>query len=91
VWKRGLGRYGNQLQGVYRMRIDNRKKGEEKVSDVSLKCEKCGYIIHLEEFVRFVKCQKCGHRNKVKEDEKEDPKTIGHHFGIPVRESIIEQ
>jgi len=33
MWKRGLGRIGNQLQGVYRMRIDNRKKGEEKVSE----------------------------------------------------------
>jgi len=50
-----------------------------------VECVKCGHVIKIEEFVRFIKCPKCSHRNKVEYgEEPEKAKTIGYHFGMPV-------
>jgi len=59
---------------------------------MEIECEECGNILNVDDLViRFVKCNKCGHRNRVNKVEEIIPRTIGHHFGMPVHETIYEK
>jgi len=59
---------------------------------MNVKCEQCNNILNIDNWIiRFVKCNKCGHRNRVNKVEEIRPKTIGHHFGMRVNETIREQ